>query len=269
MQQTKLSRNTFLLLSVLGCAAVSAQPAQEAAREVEQAIHLSPDIENGKKVYLVCAVCHTPEGWGTADGRYPQIAGQLSSVIIKQLADIRARNRDNPTMRPFTSPQLLGGTQEIADVAAYIEQLPMNPQNGTGSGMDLERGEKLYRENCVDCHGDQGQGNSEEHIPLVYGQHYNYLMRQFDWIRIGKRRNADREMMDQIHDFSLRDQSAVLDYVSRLSPPAERLGEVGWQNPDFPGYSRKPVMQGPPSFRPPLPPPVYPGPRMPAPVGQQ
>ena len=226
---------------MLGCGTAIGQPQVDAAREVEQAIHLQPDVENGQKVYLVCAVCHTPEGWGTVDGRYPQIAGQQASVIIKQLADIRARNRDNPTMRPFTSPQLLGGAQEIADVAAYIEQLPMNPQNGIGPGMDLELGEKLYRDNCVDCHGDRGQGDSKEHIPAIYGQHYYYLMRQFEWIRIGKRRNADKEMMEQIHGFTPRDQSAVLDYVSRLRPPAERLAAPDWQNPDFPRYSRKPI----------------------------
>ena len=246
MSRSKLLRTTFALLLAAGCGSLFAQPPVEAAREVEKAIHLMPDVENGKKVYLVCAVCHTPEGWGTADGRYPQIAGQLASVTIKQLADIRARNRDNPTMRPFTSPQLLGGPQEIADVAAYIEQLPMNPQNGVGPGRDLEYGEKLYRENCVDCHGDRGEGDSDEHIPAIYGQHYRYLMRQFEWIRIGKRRNADKEMMEQIHAFTPRDQSAVLDYTSRLRPPAERLATPGWRNPDFPKYSRKPIPPTPP-----------------------
>ena len=33
-----------------------------AAREVEQALHLKPDLANGRKVYLVCSVCHQPEG---------------------------------------------------------------------------------------------------------------------------------------------------------------------------------------------------------------
>ena len=33
-----------------------------AAAELEKAIHLEPNLENGRKVYLLCAVCHQPEG---------------------------------------------------------------------------------------------------------------------------------------------------------------------------------------------------------------
>jgi len=228
----------------------SAQPPQEAAKEVEKALHLTPNPDNGRDAYMLCTVCHRPEGWGSPDGVYPQIAGQLNSVIIKQLADIRARNRDNPTMRPFTSTQLLGGAQEIADVAAYIAKLPMSPQNGVGPGFDLELGEKLYKENCVDCHGEQGEGDEKDHIPLIQGQHYRYLLRQFEWIRIGRRRNADPDMVEQIRRFTPREESAVMDYVSRLRPPAEKLAKPGWLNPDFPKYSRRP------GAFPPSPPPV-------------
>ncbi|MCP3870412.1 MAG: c-type cytochrome [Gammaproteobacteria bacterium] len=215
-----------------------AQPDLEAAREVERALELTPDINNGRRVYTLCTVCHRPEGWGSADGRYPGIAGQLSGVIIKQLADIRARNRDNPTMRPFTSPQLFGGAQEIADVVSYISQLPMDPNNTVGPGMDLGHGERLYRENCVDCHGDQGQGDETDQIPLIQGQNYPYLMRQFQWILNGRRRNSDPKMVRQIKGFSPRDISGVMDYVSRLRPPADKLAAPGWLNPDFPKYAR-------------------------------
>jgi cytochrome c553 len=224
---------------------------EDAAKEVEQALHLTPNVDNGRKAFMVCTVCHRPEGWGTDDGMYPQIAGQLPSVTIKQLADIRARNRDNPTMRPFASPQLLGGAQEIADVAAYIAQLPMNPHNSVGPGVDLEYGEQLYKENCVDCHGDRGQGDSKDNIPLIQGQHFQYLMRQFEWIRLGKRRNADPKMVKQIRRFTPRDVSAVMDYVSRLKPPAEKVGEPGWHNPDFPTYARQPFGSTPVPRQPP------------------
>lgn len=228
------------LLLTIASGGISAQGGSSmAAAEVEEALHLTPNIDNGRKVYMVCTVCHRPEGWGRADGRYPQIAGQLASVTIKQLADIRARNRDNPTMRPFTSPALLGGAQEIADVAAYIEQLPMNPNNSVGPGMDLEYGKKLYEENCVDCHGKNGEGDAAEYIPKIQGQHIRYLQRQFDWIRIGKRRNADEKMVKQIQRFTPRDQMAVLDYVSRLRPPEEKLAQPDWRNPDFPKYYRE------------------------------
>jgi len=216
--------------------AAAATPAEIAQAEYEDVMALQPDINNGRKVYITCAVCHHPEGWGTADGTYPQIAGQIRTVIIKQLADIRARNRDNPLMYPFSVPRVLGGAQNIADVAAYLAQLPLNPQNGVGPGHDLELGAQVYRNNCVKCHGEQGQGDEQEHIPDIAGQHFNYLVRQFQAIRDGRRKNSDPKMVEQIRGFSSRDEMAVLDYTSRLRPPPARLAAPNWRNPDFRGY---------------------------------
>ena len=86
-----------LLATLISCTA-GADGHQVAAVETAKALSLTPDMENGRKLYGICAVCHNPEGWGSENGYYPQIAGQLSGVIIKQLADIRVRNvtRDTP-----------------------------------------------------------------------------------------------------------------------------------------------------------------------------
>ncbi len=201
--------------------------------EEQEALSLKPDHENGMEVFEVCTACHMTEGWGTEDGTFPQLAGQHQKVIIKQLADIRAKNRDNPTMYPFALPQEIGGAQSLADVAEYISKLPMNPENGVGPGTDLALGEQLYKDNCVRCHGERGEGNADKFYPRIQGQHYKYLVRQFEWIRDGKRRNANPDMVQQIQDFSDKDMVAVMDYVSRIKPPKEDLGPPGWLNPDY------------------------------------
>lgn len=208
--------------------------ATEVTQEQQDALKLTPDLENGKKVYKKCAICHGGEGWGTPHGHYPQLAGQHKNVIIKQLADIRAGNRDNPTMYPFSTIASMGDTQCVADVAAYISQLPMNPQNEIGFGHDLAHGEKIYKENCVKCHGENGEGNNEEFYPRLQGQSYHYMLRQMHWIQRGKRRNADKMMVQQIHNFSGRDMSAVIDYASRLKPDESLIAkDPAWKNPDF------------------------------------
>lgn len=216
---------------------VAEQGINQAVKQVEEAIHLTPDIDNGREVYRLCAVCHMPEGWGTKDGYYPQVAGQHATVIIKQLADILARNRDTPTMFPFTLLETLQ-PQKFADVAAYLARQLMTRDNGFGPGTDLDHGKRLYEENCVDCHGRNGEGIEKEYMPLIQGQHYNYLVRQFEWIRERKRRNADDEMVEQIQGFTDRDISAIMDYTSRLKPPAGSLAPPGWRNPDFPDFVR-------------------------------
>ncbi len=194
-----------------------------------------PNVENGRAVYANCVGCHQPDGWGKEDGAYPQIAGQYSGVILKQMADIRAQNRDVPLMYPFTRLEHLA-PGDLVDVAAYIAALPMNPRNGVGPGDDLAHGKKVYQKNCADCHGSQGQGDVEKAIPMIQGQHYAYLERQADWIRSGKRRNVDAEMTARMGELSAKDVSAVMDYVSRLRPLRHKLADAGWENPDFPKF---------------------------------
>ena len=254
----------YSLLVFATSSVVAAEPKQAGQSkpplsEFKKALDLTPNINSGRKLYVRCVACHGPEGWGDDNGSYPQIAGQLPGVTIKQLADIRAGNRDNPIMRAFTSGRALGGAQEIADVAGYISTLPMTAYNGQGSRHYLDLGREIYQRDCADCHGDNGEGDASQFAPRIQGQHINYLVRQFEWIRIGKRRNADSKMVKQIRRFTPRQEAAVLDYVAHLRPPAEDLAEPGWTNPDFPNYARVPMpaapdvrfqTSSPPVFRP-------------------
>jgi cytochrome c553 len=59
-------------------------------------------------------------------------------------------------------------------------------------------------------------------------------VRQFEWIRDGKRRNANPDMVKQIQEFSDQDMKMVINWVSRQLPPKEMLApSPDWLNPDF------------------------------------
>jgi cytochrome c553 len=163
----------------------------------------------------------------------PQIAGQHRKVVIKQLADFRAGNRDSVLMAPYTSVESIGGTQAVADVAEYISTLEISVQNGKGPGTDLDLGESLYREHCMECHGENGEGSNDDLGPRIQAQHYKYMMRQFQWIRDGKRRNASEEMTSLSQELGDSEINAVLDYASRLQPAEELRAPANWKNPDF------------------------------------
>jgi len=241
MGNNKFLPVSLLVIAMFSCLSTVAKDSAEAEdklSEFETALKLTPDIDKGRKLYKTCVVCHGPEGWGDSNGSYPQIAGQLPGVIIKQLADIRAGNRDNPIMRAFTTVRALGGAQEIADVAGYIAALPMTPYNGLGNSRRLELGKEIFQRDCADCHGYNGEGDAKKNAPILYGQHYQYMERQYSWIRSGLRRNANKEMVEQIQGYSSKEEDAVLSYTASLLPPDEKLAKEDWQNPDFPNYHR-------------------------------
>lgn len=190
--------------------------AMSSPEEITMALQLEPDIENGRKIYPLCASCHMKTGWGKQDGSFPVIAGQHRDVLIKQLADIRDKNRINPTMYPFTDPGSIGGSQGISDVTAYIATLPVPAEIGVGSGKNLETGKKIYAHRCMKCHGKNGEGNDGAFFPRVSSQHYAYLLRQLKWLRNGYRKNGNTVMLTEIKAMTEDELDAVADYLSRI-----------------------------------------------------
>ncbi len=173
------------------------------------------DPQLGEEGYEVCRGCHQPDASGRADALYPQLAGQHATVLIKQMVDVRAGRRDNPKMHPFVAEWVVS-PEEVADIAAYLSQLPIPPDNLKGDGSALARGQALYDTDCATCHGEQGEGNAAEFYPRVAHQHVSYLDRESRLIRDGGRRNANPEMVKAIKGYSDADIAAVSDYMSRL-----------------------------------------------------
>ena len=184
--------------------------------ELHNASGFTANIENGKKIYPLCASCHLDNGWGKKDGSFPVLAGQHPKVLLKQLHDIRSRGRENPTMYPFADPKSIGGEQAVVNVTAYIATLPPCPNPGKGDGSQLDTGKKIYQQQCRQCHGDSAQGNNDALLPRLKGQHHAYLLRQLKAIRDGYRQNSNPVMVNEVKKLKDDELDAVADYVSRL-----------------------------------------------------
>jgi cytochrome c553 len=186
-----------------------------------EALHKKGDVKAGKDAYEVCGACHLPSGAGRPDGTFPQLAGQHSTVLIKQMADIRGGLRDNPTMYPFAIT--LTDPQELADAAAYINSLCIPTNHGVYEGKDaalqIAKGKELYEKQCKECHMPNGEGNKEKFYPVIAGQHYKYLLRQMTDIRDGKRRNANPDMVKVIKPYTDDQLVAISAFQSSLSMP--------------------------------------------------
>jgi cytochrome c553 len=142
-------------------------------------------------------------------------------VIVKQLVDIREGRRRNPVMEPHARAMV--DASELADLAAYIETLPLSEDNGKGDGKALDKGRRLYKRDCERCHGPRGEGDAARFVPVLARQHYGYLLRQTRAIAGARARDAHPVMAETVTGYRDAELRAVVDYVSRIetSPRGE------------------------------------------------
>lgn len=216
---TTLRTTLFALSLTLAVPVLAGPPEPKKAAEQEKiaALELKGDAARGKEAYKVCAACHLDSGTGRADGTFPQLAGQHTTVLIKQITDIRAGVRSNPLMHPFSTT--LTDPQEVADVAAYIETLKVPADNQKGPGTELAMGKKVFEKDCASCHGKNGEGAPAKFVPELAGQHYAYMGKQAQDMRDGRRKNADPDCQKAMKKLGDNEVAAVADYLSRLSMP--------------------------------------------------
>jgi cytochrome c553 len=214
-----------LSMALIPAAALAAPPAEKKAGieskdykwnaqegEKIEALKLKGDAKAGKEGYEVCGACHLPSGAGRPDGTFPQLAGQHTTVLIKQMADIRAGLRDNPTMYPFAKE--LTDAQELANVSAYIEKLCI-----PDAAKQIADGKAMYEKECIECHKANGEGVKDKFYPVLAGQHYKYLLRQMTEIRDGHRRNANPDMVKIIKPYTNAQLVAISAYQASLTMP--------------------------------------------------
>lgn len=185
---------------------------------------LKADPETGRQINGVCAACHGDSGQGGKKGEYPRLAGMDFDYLRNQLVSFKKRSRHNMPMFPYTEDRELPD-EDIVHVAAYLSSIKLDTTfpvfkdtddaltrllavekvlNIPRSEGDVAAGAKLYKSECVSCHGATGVG--KRGMPMLAGQYTTYLKRQIDQFVKGER----------IHDEDAKDKSK--DVLNLLKP---------------------------------------------------
>jgi cytochrome c553 len=79
------------------------------------------DVEAGKKKSTTCAACHGAVGI-SPNTSWPNLAGQQTAYLVKQMKDFREGKRSDPWMSPMAKPL---SDEDMEDLAAFYNSLPV------------------------------------------------------------------------------------------------------------------------------------------------
>jgi cytochrome c553 len=186
--------------------------------DIRATLALPGDVQRGKDAYAECQTCHRTDASGRSAFNIPRLSGQHASVLIKQLMDIRSGLRVNEEMREYMHDSDLT-LQDFADMAAYLQSLPVAGKIGQGPPELVPRGQALYASDCAGCHGEHGEGRAELFFPMLASQHYGYLLRELDLILTGERGNSNPAMPPILKNYVTDDKRAIAAYLAQLPAP--------------------------------------------------
>ena len=223
------TRRPLATLSLVLAMALASLPGTAAAQvtvflptegDLQATLALPGDVRRGKDAYAECQTCHRTDASGRSAFNIPRLSGQHASVIIKQLMDIRSGLRVNEDMREYMHDSDLT-LQDFADMAAYLQSLPVAGRIGQGPPELVPRGQALYASDCAGCHGEHGEGRAELFFPMLASQHYGYLLRELELIVNGQRGNSNPAMPPILKNYSTDDKQALAAYLAQLPAPGK------------------------------------------------
>lgn len=185
--------------------------------ELNEKVLRNPPAESigrGATLAQQCAICHGPTGISRADS--PNLGGQYSAVIYKQLHDFKTGARVNAVMSPFAIHM---SEQDMLDFAAYYSYLPRLPESGAqapepvptiiASGAPM-RGIAP----CGSCHGGI---ENKEGSPWLNRQSAVYVKAQLHAFATDARRNDTSQQMRNIARAMTDDEiEAAAEYYASL-----------------------------------------------------
>ena len=152
-----------------------------------------------------CATCHGSAGQGTADAKFPRIAGKPAGYVFNQLRNFRDGRRSYPPMN-----YLLEYLHDdyFHEMAAFFEtqRFPFGPpERSSLPSRELARADRLVHQGdaargvppCMACHGAKLTG-MEPGIPGLLGLSSRYISGQLESWRSGTRHANPPDCMGEV-----------------------------------------------------------------------
>jgi len=177
-----------------------------------------PDLARGEAIATgVCMACHTIDGTRGSPAN-PIIQGQHPEYLVKQLAEFKAGQRNNPIMKGIASTL---SADDMKNVAAFYATKQAKP--GFAKNKEtVALGEKIWRGGiadrevpaCAGCHSPDGAGIPVQY-PRLAGQQADYAEAQLAAFRSGARASS-APMTGIASKMNDREIKAVADYIAGL-----------------------------------------------------
>lgn len=144
----------------------------------------------GRALFTTCVGCHGNQGQGRPELGAPNLTGLDRGYLTKQLRDYRDGRRGSPEdargYQMVGRANALPGDRGVRDVVAYIATLPAQRSRESIRG-DLQAGGRLYRAQCLACHGERAEGHAAQGAPALAPLQSWYLQTQLSNFRSGLR----------------------------------------------------------------------------------
>jgi cytochrome c553 len=181
--------------------------------------------EGTAKGAIACARCHGYDGASDGSGAFPALAGQSAVYLAHQLQHYASGQRQNAIMGSIAKGL---SEEEINAVAKYyanaiapsISRRAASPDLvALGKQLALVGDTSARVQNCVSCHGPNGEGLPPT-IPFLAGQYRQYIKVQIQMFRKGYRTSA--AMQDVAHALPDQHADAIAAYFEQLPLPSHK-----------------------------------------------
>ena len=122
---------------------------------------------------LPCNGCHGTDGVSSGIS-IPSIAGQDAEFMTRAMLEYRDGTRSATIMNRIAKGYK---EYELRKIAGYFSRKPWQSIKGPQAPGLLERGRRLHREHCAECHEDTGRYQDQD-VPRIAGQRLRYLYMQ-------------------------------------------------------------------------------------------